>query len=339
MKKTFKVLAIALTAFAIIGISSCDVMVALMAAPTLTVVDARTGNGIANAAVTLTPIITEDGSTNALSATTSYDGSVTFAGDVPYGSYTVSASRAGYVFIPFEATVAGWNTKLGKLFGVTTSKGGDPNAVSIFLTWADNTEDIDAHFTYPSGFDTNMASRSSWSADEAYYTLATSGRTHVYHGAKGTLSDFASLDVDDVSGGGPETITLLGGQTGTVSGGSTISINSGSPFIGSILPNGSYYWMGSGEYYLDAWTSTLDTQDVRVVITQGSSIKGIFSLPSNLSQKTISLFRVQMFYSSDQTAYFMVFMPDMRLVENNTTAIRAFGGIPSDSPFVISGSK
>jgi hypothetical protein len=243
------------------------------------------------------------------------------------------------VFIPFEATVAGWSKDLGKLFGVTTSKGSDPNAVSIFLTWAENNQDFDAHFTYPIEFDNVTMPATAWTAPNAYADLPA-GRAHVfYDNPKGT-GDFAYLDVDDEDGGGPETITLLGSQSCDPSGGSPTFIQSTSPFIGSVLTTGNYNWMGSGEYYLDApLNPTLDNQNVRVVITQGSAIKGIFTLPSNMPQKTISLFRVQLFNNSDGSVYYMVFMPDYRLVENNGAAIRSLGGIPSDTTFVISGSK
>ena len=74
------------------------------------------------------------------------------------------------------------------------------------------------------------------------------------------------------------------------------------------------------------------------MVTQGSSIKGIFTLPSNMTQETISLFRVQMFYSADQSEYFMVFMPDLRLVDG-TVGIKSIDGIPEDSIIVVSGTK
>ncbi|HRS66753.1 MAG TPA: hypothetical protein P5519_12800, partial [Spirochaetia bacterium] len=95
--------------------------------------------------------------------------------------------------------------------------------------------------------------------------------------------------------------------------------------------------------YLDAYTSgtTLEDQQLRVVITQGDRIAGIFNIPTNLSQKTISLFRVQIFYRVYNSEWFykLVFMPDHRLVENNTTAIKSINGIPEDSVFVCSGRK
>jgi len=339
MKKIVRIGAIALIAFAVLGMSACEGLLTFMAAPTVTVIDARTGTGINGVTVTLTPLAVQEGETSkTITGMSSSTGTVIFATDVAYGTYTVSGSLDGYVFIPFEATVAGWSENLGKMFGVSTNKGDDPNAVSIFLTWADNTYDIDAHFSYPTGFDTSLAARGSWSATNAYYTFDEE-RVVVKHNKKQSVSYFASLDVDDTSGEGPETITLLGSQTGSATG-STYDVSSSTPFLGSVLTAGSYYWMGAGEYYLDAYSGiSLDTQDVRVVVTQGSSVKGIFTLPTNMTQKTISLFRVQLFYSADQEEYYMVFMPDLRLIENNSTAIRSINGIPEDSVIVVSGKK
>ena len=340
MKKIVRIGAIALIAFAAIGVMSCDVMLTLMASPTVSVIDARTGSGINGVTVTLTPIaVEEDQTPQMITGLSGSSGSVVFTSTVPYGTYSVSGTLAGYVFIPFEATIAGWSESLGKMFGVSTNKGNDPNAVSIFLTWADNTNDIDAHFSYPSGFDTSLAARGAWTATNAYYDF-DEARIIVKHNNKQTTSEYASLDVDDTSGEGPETITLLGSQTGSVLSGSTFTVSSSTPYLGSVLTAGNYYWMGAGEYYLDAYTTgtSLDTQDVRVVVTQGSSIKGIFTLPSNMTQETISLFRVQMFYSADQNEYFMVFMPDLRLVDG-TAGIKSIEGIPEDSVIVVSGTK
>jgi len=58
----------------------------------------------------------------------------------------------------------------------------------IVLTWGANPLDLDAHLTGP----------------------ASSGRFHVYFGAKGssTSAPFAVLDVDDTTSYGPETITI-----------------------------------------------------------------------------------------------------------------------------------
>jgi hypothetical protein len=59
------------------------------------------------------------------------------------------------------------------------------NAATMRLTWGENPRDIDSHLRTPDG-------------------------AHVFYGAKGTLdaAPFASLDVDDVTGFGPEVTTI-----------------------------------------------------------------------------------------------------------------------------------
>lgn len=325
-------------AIAVLMASGCELLVS----PTVTVVDARTGLGIGQATVTLTPIVVEDGKTQTpITGTSSSDGTVVFTDSVRPGEYTVTGSLSGYVFIPFNITVAGWNANLGKLWGVATSKGGDSNAVSIFLTW-NTANDIDAYFTYPNTIESSVTALSPWSANNAYQAIVAGSRTIVNYSNKQDTTKFASLDVDktaDSGGLGPETITLLGSQTGSASG-DTITVNSSTPFIGSAIPAGNYYWAGIGEYYLNAYTpsTSLENQQVRVVITQGDAIKGIFNLPTNMTQKTVSLFRVQILYTSNNSNYYLVFMPDLRLVDG-TGNIRSIAGIPEDSVFVCSGRK
>ena len=336
MKRSmFILLALAMSVFMTTG---CELLVS----PTVTVLDARTGLGISGATITLTALKVEDGKAQTpITGMSGADGTVIFTDQVNYGEYTVTGSLGGYVFIPFNVTVAGWSADLGKMWGVATSKGGDSNAVSIFLTW-NTANDIDAYFTYPDTLETSVTALSPWSADSAYQALPASNRTIVKFDFKQDTTKFASLDVDKTAstgGLGPETITLLGAQTGSASG-STIAVNSVTPFIGSAIPAGNYYWAGIGEYYLNAWTTgtSLENQQVRVVITQGDAIKGIFNLPTNMSQKTVSLFRVQILYTSDNSNYYLVFMPDMRLVDG-VTNIRSIAGIPEDSAFVVKGSK
>ena len=325
-------------AVAVLIASGCDLLIS----PTVTVVDARTGLGISGVNVTLTAIKVEDGKTQTpITGISGSDGVVAFTDSVAAGEYTVTGSLSDYVFIPFNITVAGWNADLGKLWGVATSKGGDSNAVSIFLTW-NTANDIDAYFTYPNTLESSVTALSPWSADNAYQAIVAGSRTIVNYSNKQDTTKFASLDVDKTaaSGGlGPETITLLGSKTGTASG-STIAVTSSTPFIGSAIPAGNYYWAGIGEYYLNAYTAStsLENQQVRVVITQGNAIKGIFNLPTNMSQKTVSLFRVQILYTSDNNNYYLVFMPDLRLVDGSA-GIKSIAGIPEDSVFVATGSK
>jgi len=364
MKKSYRILAIMLMTLAVIGITSCDLFLTLMAAPKVAVVDARTGSPISGVTVTLTPISIEEGyESTPVNAISDSSGLVAFGDIVAYGDYTVTGAKTGYAFIPFEATVAGWNTDLGKMYGAaatTTKDGQSYDSISIFLLW-DSAKDVDAHFTYPASFETNGAAvKGTWSDTLAYYDLTTdSDRTHIYWSDKDGdgSSDYgvspldttvevgyATLDVDKnvaTGGYGPETISLVGQLTGSAPSSGLTPVTATTPYIGSVLAAGNYYYMGAGEYYLDAFSAdtNLNTQGVRVAITQGTEVLGIFNMPSAITMKTISLFRVQLFYNEAGDKYYMVFMPDMRLVADNDTAIKSLTSIPTDSVFVVSGSK
>jgi len=351
MKKIVRLSVIALIALAAIAVVGCDFLndvATYMAAPTVTVKDARTGTGVASAIVTLTPIVVQEGeSMNPITATTSASGVAIFT-EAPYGSYTVSASKSGYVFIPFQATIAGWNENLGDMFGAETTKEGDDSAVSIFLTWqADGDEgDMDAYFTYPNRFEESAPlPLSVWNEENATdnyydYDLGSRDKVNFVTANKNDINtDFASLDIDDLDGPGPETITLIGNNTGGVSG-SPITVDPETPFLGGVLAAGTYYWLGAGDYYLDSYDSTnLADKSIQVAITQGSSIMGLYTLPTNTTLDTIRLFRVHLFYEgANPLNWHLVFMPVFRLVDG-TSSIRALSDIPTDSVLVVSGSK
>jgi len=360
MKKSTKAIAILVVVSSFFVLSGCGFLAELfsaLAAPTLYVYDARTGSGIANVVVTLTPIAVDEGTVQeTVIAMSGSSGYVVFP-EVEYGEYAVTAALSGYTFVPMDVTVGGWNQSLGKLYGVSSNQTGiDADAVAIFLTWGDATKDIDAHLTYPSDFNAlGATARLTW-ADNAYYPFDEISRNHVswvdkdgdgiaddanFDGVdEDTMtSQFAMLDTDAMAGPGPETISLYGGRTGTAIGG-LVAVDAGTQFIGSILPAGNYFWMGAAEYYLEAFTtnSSLDDQDVKVIITQGTDIKGVFSLPRHLDMACISLFRVQLFYTQDMTGFKMVFMPDMRLYDN-LLGYKGMTDFAMDSAFVVSGTR
>ncbi len=109
------------------------------------------------------------------------------------GNFTVEASRADYVTTYFNVVVIGGQTISGQNGVITPVL--DASEIRIVLTWGASPSDLDSHITgpHPGG-----------------------GRFHVYY----AYSDFSynselycSLDYDDVSSYGPETITIYN-QTG-----------------------------------------------------------------------------------------------------------------------------
>ncbi len=356
MKKSLRILPLALLAIVALTIASCDLFLTLLASPTLTVVDARSGSGLDGVTVSLTPIAVQEGKVSkTITGTSGSNGVVTFLEEVAYGDYTVTGIKTGYVFVSFNATVAGWSTNLGKLFGISGTKGDQANAVSIFLTW-NTAKDIDAYLTYPTTFIAPQATPATPRTYSAYYDIASAGETRrkVFWNDKdgsGTTADdttaFAYLDVDKnaINGGfGPETVTLLGDKTGYSSLSPLTAVTSSTAYIGSVLPPGNYVYMGDAVYYLDGYETGSTSHDmsddgVRVVVTQGASVKGIFSIPTDIAMKTGSVLRISLFYSVVSGAldeYYFVFMPDSRILSDRT-GIKALDD--TIQPVVVSGKK
>jgi hypothetical protein len=112
---------------------------------------------------------------------------------VPPGTYTISAAAGGYVTgLRTSVALSG-----GQAFSedvVLSPVGG--SVARIVLTWGANPTDLDAHFTGP--------------------TSTAGTRFHVYYSDQGnaTAEPFATLDVDETDGFGPETITLVQQRNG-----------------------------------------------------------------------------------------------------------------------------
>ncbi|MBW2149355.1 MAG: hypothetical protein JRG73_20825 [Deltaproteobacteria bacterium] len=146
------------------------------------VTDAATGGAIADAFVSF----------DNLSGTTGTDGCVSF-NDVPYGSYALTASaencgsttRSETINQPTQEILVALSCDLGQ------------GEYRIVLTWGQTPRDLDSHLLVPG--DSN---------NSGY---------HVYFGLRGSQDEYpwAWLDRDDVTGSGPETITIFQPLSGT----------------------------------------------------------------------------------------------------------------------------
>jgi hypothetical protein len=206
-----------------LGFVSCDAWIEavdLLIAPTGSVINAKTGEGIDGVVVTMTAIGlgTDPKSGEAITqaaevGTSGTDGTVTFTNSVQPGKYEVTAALTGWVFIPVVVDIAGWNQTIPKIWGIQPANATD---VSVFLTW-ETAEDLDAYLTYPESFETAPASAFYPTTFDAYVDFGTGEtRDKVYYGAKNAAAtNFAFLDVDDTDGIGPETVTMNGVNTGT----------------------------------------------------------------------------------------------------------------------------
>jgi hypothetical protein len=111
----------------------------------------------------------------------------------PGGAYTLEASATGYVTTYTNVVAVGGNT-IGNqditLSPLLTTAG----EIRIVLTWGASPSDLDSHLTGPS---------------------STGGTFHTFFSAKNPSGSSTSLDVDDVSSYGPETITISQLRAGT----------------------------------------------------------------------------------------------------------------------------
>lgn len=299
-----------------------EAMTDVMLAPTGTVVDAKTGFGINGVTVKLHLLEADTGVVQAdvVSVTTS-TGSFAFSEKIKPGKYEVTATSEGYVFIPVITDITGWSVTLPVVYGIQPLKQTD---VSIFLTWNTTVQDVDAYLTYPTGFETTKSAINSTFAafpvNETIYSdgsfpNSTGSRVSVFYNNKQDYNSFGTLDVDITDGVGPETITIDGTKTGGVSG-TAIVVNSLTPDnLGSGLSPGNYYWMGSADYYIKGPSENISNSgnangaNPVVYVTQGESVIGRYEVPKYVEINTLALFRIHLFYNSDNTLFYLVFYP------------------------------
>ena len=144
-----------------------------------TVVEALTGHGISGATVRVQGTYK--------STTTNESGHWTIS-NVPVGTRTLEVSKSGYTTTTQQVTVvAGTNPTITIALAPVSSD------VTIVLNWGTQPADLDAHLGGPDV--ENMGDEDS--------------RFHIYYPNVGSSPvSYASLDIDDTSGEGPETITI-----------------------------------------------------------------------------------------------------------------------------------
>ncbi|MHC5111085.1 MAG: carboxypeptidase-like regulatory domain-containing protein [Planctomycetota bacterium] len=139
-----------------------------------TVVNAQTGEALQGVTISI------DG-TNATTATNA-TGQFTMT-TAPEGSRTVSAARTGFVTASVPVTISPTEPAEVSIGLLAISGGG--NGVAITLAWGQSPRDLDLHVSGPDG----------------------AGRFHVAYYALNPVA-YASLDLDDTSSFGPETVTV-----------------------------------------------------------------------------------------------------------------------------------
>lgn len=144
--------------------------------------DATTGSVIQGAIATI--------SGNSL--TSNSTGLVSFT-NITEGSTSIGVAATGYTSASQVLTTScSQATSVG--IALNPAQSLSTGEIRIILGWGDNPADLDSHLTGP-----NAASNGSATDDV--------NRFHVYYGHR--TEDVASLDVDDRSGRGPETVTIM----------------------------------------------------------------------------------------------------------------------------------
>jgi uncharacterized protein YfaP (DUF2135 family) len=155
-----------------------------------TVTDASTGMALAGAVVAVQG--------TAITATSATDGTFTIA-CAPAGSQTLSTSRTGYGTRTDSVTVPGAGTVDVAIALNPLGSCGAVGEVKIVLTWGLSPSDLDSHLSGPD--------------------IENAGQTrfHMVYFDRDPVS-YVSLDVDDVSSFGPETVTVTRVAAGFVAG-------------------------------------------------------------------------------------------------------------------------
>ncbi|HEX6369309.1 MAG TPA: carboxypeptidase regulatory-like domain-containing protein [Longimicrobium sp.] len=153
--------------------------------------NARSLAAIPGAGVTLRRGINAITGDVAATGTTGADGRYSITG-VPAGTYTMQVSATGFVTETRTGIVIGERVTAGQDLDLSP----DDLDLRIKLTWSSTPADLDSHLTGP---------------------LQSGSRFRVYYSSPGSLTGppYAALDVDDVNGHGPETVTVVQEVSGT----------------------------------------------------------------------------------------------------------------------------
>ena len=292
MKKILLIGVAVMLALSVFTFTSCEWLIeeiaAAMAAPQGYVFDARTGDPVLGATVTLTGSTTK-------TATTSSSGYYTFS-DVDYGTFELTATSADYVFTKQMVDVSGLAQYLPNIAGLTKAfdSNGDGTAdetlvtgiLSIVVFWDRDFQDVDAHLTFPNtgvgtaGFSAdgsdfyNPLSESVDLTSNGFFPTTITDREHLYwnNDSFNTPRDIW-MDIDNVGHssqpeGGPESFTIYYPPSTILTAYSgTEAYSSSGTDDPSKLPAGNYSCIGVMEYYLDAWNA--DTEPASTAAATG----------------------------------------------------------------------
>jgi hypothetical protein len=153
MRKILWIILVVGLVFTLAGCEWLGALLAAMAAPQGYVLNAKTGAGISDVSMTMTYLDTPAEGEEApgpFIAVSGTDGYYTFL-DVAYGTYELTASKSGYVFVKQVVSVSGLAQYLPDMIGFEYDESTDALNISLILMWDADFNDVDAHLTYPNG--------------------------------------------------------------------------------------------------------------------------------------------------------------------------------------------
>ncbi len=165
--------------------------------------------GTVSSAANAAPIAGATVTVGSASALTNGSGVYTIP-NAPSGLRSVSTSAPGFSTRTDSVNIAAGGSTLFSTALVPSSASG---AVTIVLTWGASPSDLDSHLVGP---------------------VLPSGRFHCYYGSSAPVA-YASLDIDDTSGFGPETTSITTASGNFVPGSYSFYVHnySGGTFAGS----------------------------------------------------------------------------------------------------------
>lgn len=216
-----------------------------------TVVDATTGTGIANATLNVRSNWNNVNGDVVATASTSADGS--YSVDLVRGYYTIEFVVDGYssTFVNVASSNA-----VGPMNGVlnptNTTTEVDSTQFRIVLTWGETPRDLDSHLVGPS-------------ADGGCFHVCYYDKVYTENG-----ENVASLDVDDVSSYGPETVTIVNAN-----------------------PDAVYYYSVKNYSNQSATSMTMSESGANVKVYQGSVLVAEYNVPLNQAGYIWNVFKIE----------------------------------------------
>ena len=356
-KKLVRVLVGSLLALAALGMVGCEFLLEEVFPEysiSGSVINARAASDATdNKVQSPTVVIRDSAGTSVGSVTAGTDGSFTFT-DLPPGTYTISATKDDtWAFIPQQVVLLSEAVTGVQVLGFQSD---DEYSISLFVVW-ESTVDIDAYLAFPSAYQGTatppilnnpyMTAPSNNGYTATYVSggteIASSNRFVVGYSGSGGFGDaeqstttmavygesssdpIVKRDREVTSGANsPETITLRGVPFDYYSGGNimpTAYQTTGGTSSG--LDTGNYAWLGTADYYIDAFsTAVLATEgqaaatNAIVYVTQGNEVKGRFPIGDFMDLDTLSVLRINMFVMDDasKTEVFQI-VPNLRVVK------------------------